>query len=258
MNRITKVALTIPAVLAVVGGVAFTQVAAGTLSQAATPTATPSAQVAPNGPGGAWFGQMPQRPGAQGPRGGSQGKVTAVSDNSVSIQVASNETLVVNTTSSMTVTLMTTKATGSLSDIKVGDNVAVRETRNSDGSFQAQQFDVFPAGDRLSGPVGAVNGTAITINNPRGNLTVNTDANTKVMLADGKAGSLSDVTAGTFVDAYGQKQSDGSLTATYVLISNHQGRGPGLGGPGRGGPRGKGFGQPPQGTAQNQAPTVTQ
>ena len=63
-----------------------------------------------------------------------------------------------------------------------------------------------------------------------------------------------------FIRAY-RKESDTPvilLTATYVLISNHQG-GPGRGGPGGMG-QGKGQFAPPQGSAQNQnqAPAVTQ
>jgi len=160
--------------------------------------------------------------------------VTAVSDTSLTLVNAQNETLTVTLTSQTQVSVLATQGTGSLSDIAVGDNVRVMGRPNDAGATEAQAVVVLPAGDNVNGKVTAVNGATLSVET-RDNTTATivTDAGTKFTLQGGQTGSLTDVTTGKFVEAYGQTQADGSLLATLVVSDNRPGFG---GGPGRPGP----------------------
>jgi|GEM_PF-5081937 len=277
MNKLGKIALTIPAVLAVIGGVALTQVAAqsGTTGSAATPQATVQPQQGQRGqraPGAqsAQTGQVdpnqqgrggPGGPGGRGGRGGPGGMggaVTAVSDTSVNItdqrQMAVTATLSNNTT----VIQFTTQVTGTLSDIKVGENIQINGQPTGQGTLDAQRVIILPAGERAGGHVNAVDGATIKVDAHRDVITITTSSATQFYV-NGKLGTIADVTVDKFVDAFGTKQTDGTLTATTIVV-NDQPAGPQGGpdgrGPGRGGPQNQGQGCPPANntTAPNTQP----
>lgn len=100
-----------------------------------------------------------------------------------------------------------------LGDLKVGDLVQIRDSKQSDGSYLAVEVRVILP--RVSGEVTAVNGSDLTIKSPRGDSTVRTNAQTKFTRV-GQTIELADVTVGTKINAVGTKNGDGSLTATQV------------------------------------------
>jgi hypothetical protein len=227
MKRIYKYILGLLAAAALLGSVAFAYAApaaAGLLQ----------AQATPHAPAGEPLGTQPFGCGPPGQEPG--GKVTAINGSTLTLTTADNQTLTVTVSSQTKVTVLGTQTDGSLSDIKVGHTLRVMGQPGISGAIDAQAIVIVPAGDQAGGKVTAVNGAAITVQTRDGTATITTDASTKFTLAAGKTGSLADVTTGMFVDAFGQKQADGSLLATLVSVADQPAQGPG--------PRGPGAGQP--------------
>ena len=77
------------------------------------------------------------------------------------------------------------------------------------------------------GQVTAVDGMKITVQMGTSTQTIVTDANTKFTLAGGTAGTLADVKVGQYVMAQTAKQTNGSLLASQVVVSDQPGKGPG-------------------------------
>ena len=216
------------------------------------PQGTPPAGQSPRGtpPGG----QPPQeRPGQGQPPQGNQfmpgdwaGVVQAVTSSSLTVLRPNNETFTAIISSTTKIELMVSQSTGTVSDIQVGNNVTIDGRKNTDGSVAAVRILVEPGGTRAAGAVSAISGTTITLTTQKEMVTVVTTTSTKFV--KGKdAGTLSDVTKGTFVMAYGAKQSDGSISATYIIVNTA----PGM----------QGQGQPPQEQGQptrNQTPPPQQ
>jgi hypothetical protein len=76
------------------------------------------------------------------------------------------------------------------------------------------------ANDRIGGRVKTVSGSTIIIEDPQGETTnIITSASTK-FTTSGQVSNLASVTVGKSVDAFGQKQSDGSWLAMQVEISD--------------------------------------
>jgi hypothetical protein len=247
MKRLLKYVLAISAAVLMLGSVAYTY-AAPAVAQAwaqATPPA-PGVATAPGIPQGDGPGM-----GRQG-RGGGAGQVTTVSADSLTATMADGRTITATLTSETKVTILVTQADGSLSDIKVGDSVRVMGRPDQNGAMTAAAVVILPAGDEAQGQVtvatstAAANGATLTLQDRSGTTSVVTDSSTTFRLADGTAGTLADVTVGKFVEAYGQKQADGSVAARLVLVKD-QPAGPG--GPNGGDPqrgrqgRGGGAGQ---------------
>lgn len=178
------------------------------------------------GPGG--FGFFRGDDGYYGPGfgRGAENEVTAVGDNSLTIQTRSGDSITVNVTDETRIMLAATRSEGSLSDIQVGYTVRVFGRKNDDGSIDARQIVALPGSDRVVGRVRAVDGATISVNGSDGQATIVTDADTRFRLGR-EAASLSDVRADKFIIAFGEKQADGSLSARLVII----------GGPGAFGPR---------------------
>ena len=108
---------------------------------------------------------------------------------------------------------------------------------------QGQNLGQGPA-DRIGGRVTAVNGNTISVQNSQGSFEITTNASTQ-FTASGQSASLADVQVGKFVGVRGHRQSDGSWTATDVMISDRSPARPGpIGSPAR-------QGQPPFGGSQN-------
>ena len=180
---------------------------------------------------------------AHRPRGVA-GEVTAVSDNSLTLVTRAEETVNVNVSADTVVFLMATQTEGSLSDIAVGDHVNVHGRPSEEGTVEAVRINVAPAGDRAGGRVTAVDGQSITVENRAGEaINIITNANTTFWIGPEEQGSLADVTAGKFVNAYGELQ-DGSLSANVVFVRERPPHGPGGPGGPRPGLRGQGDGRP--------------
>ncbi|MCB0163858.1 MAG: hypothetical protein KDI79_06515 [Anaerolineae bacterium] len=182
------------------------------------------------------FGYFQEGPGRghKGSHGGVTGEVTAIDGSTLTVSDRDGESITVNTTEDTQVFLVETGSDGSISDIQVGSNIGVRGQRNDDGSVEARGVTVMPAGDMAGGRVTNIDGGQITVDNPRDETTtiITTDDKTTFRLGrDNEAGSITDVTTDSTVMAFGETQSDGSLTARLVLIHAHGMKG------GEGGPR---------------------
>jgi len=178
-------------------------------------------------------------------RGGVAGTVASVTSNGFTVTVpgangAAGKTITVTVTSQTKVFVFPGNTAGSMSDVTVGTQVRVLGRPDSSGAVQAQTLTIEPAGTMAGGRVSSVDGNTITVTmgmgmgwrqpgQPRGNgngnnagnattLKIVTDGNTKFVQPGGKAASLTDVKVGGFVQAWGQKQADGSLTATEVVV----------------------------------------
>jgi hypothetical protein len=191
----------------------------------AVPVALAGSPGGPGGPGG-------------GP-GEVNGKVTAIGTNSLTVLMANSTSVTVTTNTSTTVQILATGATGNLSDIVVGSQVEVHGSQKRGGSIIAKSITLLPDGDQLGGRVTAINDKIITVQAPGGiSATIVTTSDTTFREGQDTA-SLSDVKVGQDLRAYGTLKSDGSLTATLVLIQPAPGSGPGGPGGGPGGPGGK-------------------
>jgi len=121
----------------------------------------------------------------------------------------------IHTTSSTTYTRA--GKTVSASAVTAGERIAVRGSRQSDGSVNATQIEiVLPT---VSGDVTAVSGGDITVRDRFGGaLTIHTTGATTFTRAGQKA-TLADVAVGERIAATGTKNGDNSLTAETVQIA---------------------------------------
>jgi hypothetical protein len=196
----------------------------------AVPIALAGSPGGPGGPGG-------------GP-GGVNGEVTAIGTNSLTVLTANSTSVTVTTNTSTTVQILATGATGSLSDIVVGSQVEVRGSQKRGSSIIAKSITLLPDGDQLGGRVTAIDGETITVQASGGvSATIVTTSATTFREGQDTA-SLSDVEVGQNLRAYGTLESDGSLTATLVLIQTAPGGDPGGPGGGPGGGSGGSGGGP--------------
>jgi uncharacterized protein DUF5666 len=110
-----------------------------------------------------------------------------------------------------------------LGDIKVGDRVRFRETRNADGTFSVDAIEVvLPS---VVGKVTAKTADSITIESlGGGTVTIHVNASTTYRVAGKKNATLADITVGAIVGAQGQKRADGSLDATTVGAASKPGK----------------------------------
>lgn len=180
-------------------------------------------------------GTGPRRGGPRG-RAGLGGQVTALGDDSLTIENKEGASVTVTVTEDTRVMVAETQSEGSLGDITVGANVRVMgHPAEGDDSVEARGILLLPTGDMARGRVTAVDNNVITVENRReeSSAIIVTDGDTRFMLGrDGDEGSLADVTEDKGVMAFGDTQDDGSLAANVVFV--HEGRGPG--GPGHHGP----------------------
>jgi hypothetical protein len=203
-------------------------------------TASTALAGSPGGPGGG-----PASPGGPGGGpGGVTGEVTAIGTNSMTVLKTDSTSVTVTTNVSTTVSVLTTGASGSLSDIEVGNQVEVRGRPNKTGGIIAEVILLLPDGDQLRGRVTAIDDETITLQAPGetpGTIVTTTIVTTSdtTFREDQDTASLSDVEVGQELRAFGTLQSDGSLTATLVLIQTPPAGGSGGPGGGPGSPGGR-------------------
>ncbi len=162
------------------------------------------------GPGGFGKGER----GLGGP-GFGQITIAAINGSSLSLKTADGWSRTITITSSATITRG--GQTISASDLKVGDEIRIRETRDSSGTFTITAIDVVLP--HVDGTVSAVTGSGFTVKaNDGTTTTVEVTGSTTYQLGR-STGSKSDVKVGVLVDVQGTRASDGSLTATAVRIA---------------------------------------
>ncbi|MDM8528429.1 DUF5666 domain-containing protein [Anaerolineales bacterium HSG24] len=149
-----------------------------------------------------------------GKRGGLGlvGSVIAVSDSSLTLETLRGDSLEVSVSSETRVQVVITGDKGQLSDIQVGNNVAVWGKRDE----TAKAIVLLPDGDIIVGRVTAVDGSTITVENPNGEGTIVTTDSTQFRVGKDEA-TLAEFEVGKGLQAFGTTQSDGSVTATFVM-----------------------------------------
>jgi hypothetical protein len=190
----------------------------------AGPQATPGASPNGKGPklrdrafgGGGLFGL---RDGAR--FGFGNITVTSVAGSNLSLKTDDGWTRTITATGTTKVTKG--GAAIALGDVKVGDRIRFRETRNADGTFTIQAIDVvLPS---VVGKVTAKTADSITVESPGGgNVTVHVNASTTYRVAGKKTASLADIAVGDVIGAQGEKRADGSLDATSVRAAAKPGK----------------------------------
>jgi hypothetical protein len=182
-----------------------------------------------NGP----LGNGPLGNGPLGPRGGGFGGLLDRLDDlkdrhgfgRITIAAIDGSNIALKTDDGWTRTIAVTSDTKitkggqaiAVGDLRVGDQVRFRETRNADGTFTIQAINVvLPS---VAGEVTAVNGDTFTVKS-RSNVTwtITTNNATKYML-DGGDGEKSDVKVGARVGVVGTQSGESALTATTVRIA---------------------------------------
>jgi hypothetical protein len=175
----------------------------------------------------------------------TSGRVTAVSGSDITVGGAGGSAQHIHVGSNTVYRLDAVGGVprpGQLSDVQVGASVSAEGTVGSDGSLQAQLVQVTPPS--VDGTVSSVTGSTILVQRPQrlprpragatttatatasaATQTIHVGAATRYLVSTTygpgitSAGSMTNVTAGTHVHATGTLNSDGSLTATTVLIS---------------------------------------
>ncbi|HEX2626844.1 MAG TPA: DUF5666 domain-containing protein [Candidatus Limnocylindrales bacterium] len=193
------------------------------------------------GPGGREFG-----------RGMGGITITAISGNSISLATGDGWTRTITVDDGTTYSK--SGATITLGDLKVGDEVGFRETKETNGTFTIDAIVVVLP--HAGGQVTAIDGSKITVTQRDGTSATINVTGTTTYTVNGNGASLADVKVGMFLVAEGTKNDDGSLAATNVHAGD-KGFGRGHGGDHgfRGGP--DGIPGDPSGPDASGAPTAT-
>ena len=213
-------------------------VSGGAIANAAS-TGSPTSTSTPGAPGG---------PGGHSPFGGTpptaMGTVASVGTNTFTLTTHDGTTVTVDV-SSATTYLDQGVTSPTLSDVKVGDHVAVFGTDSSNTVTATKVAIGGPGGHDGHGPFGgtppAAMGTVASIGtntftlSTRDGTTVTVDVGSSTTYAEFgvNSASISDVKVGTHVAVFGTDSSN-TVTATKVGIANPNGGPGGPGGPGDG------------------------
>jgi hypothetical protein len=188
----------------------------------ADPSAAPAASADPSAdPNGTRpdHGGMFGMPG-MGLRGGFPGAgigfhditITAIDGSTLSLKTDDGWTRTITLTDATTITKG--GATIKIGDLAVGDQIALREDRATDGTYTVTGIVVvLPT---VAGQISAIDGNTITLTEAGGTkATIHVDSSTTYQLAGG-TGSLADLKVGTVIVAEGTQRTDGSLDAAEI------------------------------------------
>jgi hypothetical protein len=143
--------------------------------------------------------------------------ITAINGSSLSLRTDDGWTRTIAVTSSTTITRA--GATIGVSDLKVGDSIAFRQTRQSDGTYAVNSITVvLPT---VAGTVTSVTGNTLTVTTRDGTAWTITLTSSTSYTLDRAAGQKSDLATGRFVVVEGAGAASGNtLTASAVRISS--------------------------------------
>lgn len=196
-------------------------------SPSPSPTTAPGTTTNPgSGPG--WFGGPGFGGRGHGPLGGPGDwhagvgfgdiTITAINGSSVSLKTADGWTRTITVGTSTTITKGGQTIT--LSDLSVGDQIHLRETRDSSGTFTVTAIDVVVPQE--AGTVSATTADGFTLKTRDGTtVTVTVTSATTYTLADrngSTSASKSDIKAGVEVVVTGTPGSNDTFTAATVRI----------------------------------------
>ena len=178
--------------------------------------------------------------GGPGERGFGHGlggiTITAISGNDISLKTADGWTRTITVDTGTTYSK--SGDTIALGDLKLGDEIGFRQTKETDASYTIDSIAVILP--HAGGEVTAVSGSTITAKDRDGaTVTIKTTGTTEFQV-NGDNAALADMKVGMFLVAEGTKNSDGSLSATDVRAADAGS----FRGPGGHGFRGGPFGDP--------------
>lgn len=139
--------------------------------------------------------------------------ISAISGSDLTLTSPSGWTRTATVTDATTLTRAGQKI--ALTDLKVGDEVRVQQTRNADGTTTISQIDVVLP--QVIGRVTATTADSIAIGRADGtSMTIHVDASTTYQVRGLTTATLADIKAGMIVVATGPQNADGSLQALAV------------------------------------------
>jgi hypothetical protein len=144
--------------------------------------------------------------------------ITAIDGSNVSLKTEDGWTRTITVTSSTTITKAGQPIT--LADLRVGDAIRFRQTRNADGSYAINAINVVVP--RVAGTVTAVTANGFTLTKRDGTTwTVTVDGSTTYTVGtlERKAGSRGDVNVGSEVVVQGTQSSGNSVNAMAVRVA---------------------------------------
>jgi len=220
-------AVVVAAVVLVVGAAAIigaspalTSPTAGGASPGASAQASPGARgdgrgawkIFAAGPRGFGFGD-----GGRGFRGGfgfGQITITAIDGSSISLKTDDGWMRTVVLTAATTITRA--GQTIPAGDLKVGDRIVFRQTRNADGTFTIAAIEVVVP--RVAGSVTAVSGSGFTLKARDGTTWTVAVTSSTAFSVGSRAGARSDVKVGVDVVVEGNQGSGNTLTALSAHV----------------------------------------
>jgi len=155
-------------------------------------------------------------PGFRGGPGFGGITITAINGNNISLKTADGWTRTITVDSGTTYSK--SGATIALGDLKVGDEVGFRQTRETDGTFTIDSIAVILP--HAGGEVTATTGSTITVKGRDGSTTTIKVTGQTTYTVNGNSAKLGDVKVGMVLIAEGTKAADGSLTATQVKAAD--------------------------------------
>jgi hypothetical protein len=202
----------------VVGGAILLVVAAAATSMAASPApsgstnapqnAAPDGALDPGGAAGAGHGRF-------GRFGFADITIAAISGNDVTLATADGWRRTISVTSAMK--LSKGGQDIAVGDLKVGDQVRFRQTRNADGTFTVTDLAVVVP--TIRGTASSVTSSSFKVTTRDGSVwTVTVDGSTKFAFGVG-TGSLADVKDGTTVVVSGNTTGENALMALGVRVA---------------------------------------
>jgi hypothetical protein len=200
----------------VLGGAVLLAVAAATTSLAggSVPN-TPSAGSTQVRAGGGTDDDGAAELGRGGRQGFGQITIEAISGNDVTLVTADGWRRTVTVTSSVALTKGGQEIT--VSDLQVGDQVRLRQTRNDDGSYTVTALAVVVP--TINGRASAITSSGFKVTTRDGSVwTVTVNGSTTYSFGQG-TGSLADVTDGERVHVSGSVTADNAMTATNVRVA---------------------------------------
>jgi hypothetical protein len=209
--------------LVVVGAVLLVVAAAAT-SMAASPSPAPSGSTntTPNvAPGGGDMNGLPFLGRGRFGRGDVGGfafrdiTIASISGSDVTLVTADGWRRTITVSSAMNLTKGDQKI--ALGDLKVGDHVRFRQTRDANGTFTVTDLAVVVP--TIRGTVSAVTSSGFKVTTRDGSVwTVSVNGSTKYSFGQGD-GSLADVKDGTVVGVSGETTGDNAMTALGVRVA---------------------------------------
>lgn len=174
--------------------------------------------------------------------------ITAINGSNLSLKTDDGWTRTIAVTAETAITRAGKTITAG--DLKVGDQVGLRQDRQTDGSYTITAINVvLPS---ISGTVTKVDGSTITVERRDGTTaTIHVSGDTTYKIVGNDTPALSDIKVGDIIIASGTQRADGSLDAEAIAAGG-PGRGEWFGG--RGFPRGD---KGPDGPNASPVPSTT-